>query len=152
MALTLAEIQSQRLRVVEEARRWLGTPWRHLGRVRGAGVDCGMLLAEVYEACGLCSHLESTYPNDWMLHRDEDVMVREVEIRGNVRAQGPGQPGDIALFRHGRCIAHGALVVEWPLVIHAYVPVGMVCLDDAVANRALGRHLAGFWHPAAWEV
>ena len=30
--------------VVAEARRWLGTPWRHQARLRGVGVDCGGLV------------------------------------------------------------------------------------------------------------
>lgn len=37
---------SDRERIVLEARRWVGTPVHHLGRLRGVGVDCvGVLLA-----------------------------------------------------------------------------------------------------------
>ncbi|WP_372623411.1 hypothetical protein [Falsiroseomonas sp.] len=39
--------------VVAEARRWLGTPWRHQARLRGVGVDCGGLVVCVAQALGL---------------------------------------------------------------------------------------------------
>jgi hypothetical protein len=42
----------RRLVVVEEARGWLGTPYHHMGRVKGAGTDCLMMLAAVYERRG----------------------------------------------------------------------------------------------------
>ncbi|MDO6044547.1 hypothetical protein Q4P48_08410 [Neisseria gonorrhoeae] len=42
-----------RARIVEEARSWLGTPYHHHAMVKGAGVDCAMLLVAVYGAVGL---------------------------------------------------------------------------------------------------
>lgn len=39
--------------VVAEARRWLGTPYQHQGRVRGAGVDCAGLVIGVARALGI---------------------------------------------------------------------------------------------------
>ena len=35
------------LDVVRMARTWLGTPYHHQGRVKGAGVDCGGLVIGV---------------------------------------------------------------------------------------------------------
>ena len=56
--------------VVTEAASWLRTPYHHMGRVKGGGVDCLMLLAEVYEAVGVIPHVEIPfYPPDWHLHR-----------------------------------------------------------------------------------
>ena len=60
----------RRLVVVEETRGWLGSPYHHIGRVKGAGTDCLMMLAEVYEAPGAVPHIEVPfYPADWNLHR-----------------------------------------------------------------------------------
>jgi NlpC/P60 family putative phage cell wall peptidase len=39
--------------IVAEARRWIGTPWRHQARLRGVGVDCGGLVVGVGQALGL---------------------------------------------------------------------------------------------------
>jgi cell wall-associated NlpC family hydrolase len=43
----------RRLTVIEEARQWLRTPYHHMGRVKGGGTDCLMLLVEVYRATGV---------------------------------------------------------------------------------------------------
>jgi hypothetical protein len=58
----------RRLVVVEEARGWLGSPYHHMGRVKGAGTDCLMMLVEVYEAAGVVPHIEVPfYSADWNL-------------------------------------------------------------------------------------
>lgn len=44
--------------VVLEARRWVGTPYRHQARARGVGTDCGGLIGGVAIALGLL-------PPDW---------------------------------------------------------------------------------------
>jgi cell wall-associated NlpC family hydrolase len=95
-----------------------------MGRVKGAGTDCLMMLAEVYEACGVIPHLEIPfYPADWNLHRDAERYLDGV-MRHAIEISGSRQPGDVAVFRFGRCHAHGAIVVEWPRTIHARVAVG----------------------------
>jgi len=52
--------------VIAEAVTWIGTPFHHAARVKGAGVDCLMLLAEVYERAGAAPHIEPPfYVPDW---------------------------------------------------------------------------------------
>ena len=122
----------ERQRVVEIAHSWLGTPYHHRGRVKGAGVDCLTILAEVFEEAGLLAHIEIPfYPKDWMHHREAE---RYLEGLLNYAAEipGPPQPGDIALWKFGRCFSHGAIVVEWPVVIHAAAG-RCVMLEDAEA-------------------
>ncbi len=64
---------SQRSVVIAEAETWLRTPYHHMGRVKGGGSDCLMLLAEVYEAAGVIPHIDVPfYPPDWNLHRDAE--------------------------------------------------------------------------------
>jgi len=139
--------QIQRAAVVAEALRWEGTPWHHQARVRGAGVDCGQLLAAVYEAAGVIPHLETeAYPNDFMLHRDEEQFLAYVE-RYARRITTPPQPGDIALYRIGRVISHAAIVLDWHRVLHAYATAEHVVQDNATANAWLRSHFVGIWSP-----
>lgn len=139
--------QAQRQVVVAQARTWLRTPWHHAARVRGAGVDCGQLLAAVYEAAGVISHLETEpYNHDFMLHNTEEAFLGYVERYAH-RVARPALPGDIALYRWGLVISHAAIVIEWPMVLHAYVPARRVVLDDAGANTALATRFAGIWSP-----
>ena len=133
----------QRSAVVAEALTWLRTPYHPCARVKGHGVDCAQILIEVYAAAGLIERFDTGhYPQDWMLHRDEERYLGFISQHAH---QVPvPQPGDIALYRFGRCVSHGAIVIDWPVIVHAYAPEGNVCLGDGMAGR-LGPRLAGFF-------
>lgn len=134
----------ERAHIVQEALSWQGTPYAHAGRIKGAGVDCGQFLLAVFEATGLVPHIEpDEYPPDWHCHRGEQRYLNHVEQHAH-QIPGPPQPGDLVLYQFGRCISHGAIVVDWPVVIHSYVGLGVV-LDDAVGNQALATRQKGFW-------
>ena len=68
----------------------------------------------------------------------------EIVERHFEKADSP-LPGDLALFRYGRTISHGSIVIAWPQIIHAYITAGAVVIDDAIANQDLVRRLVGFW-------
>jgi cell wall-associated NlpC family hydrolase len=120
---------NQRQRLVAEAETWLRTPYHHMGRIKGGGTDCLMLLAEVYEAAGVIRHVDVPfYPPDWNLHRDAERYLQGL-IRYAREIDGPPQSGDAAVFKFGRCFAHGAIVVSWPRLIHAWCDAGVVSAD-----------------------
>jgi len=109
----------QRQAVVKEALSWCGTPYEHRARVKGAGVDCGQLLIAVYSACGLSPDFDpGDYPADWMLHRDEERYLGWV--RKFAMPTDAPKPGDIVVWRFGRCVSHGGIVTDWPTIVHAY--------------------------------
>jgi len=83
------------------------------------GVDCGQLLIAVYSACGLSPDFDvGDYPPDWMLHRDEEKYLGWVQKFA--KPTDTPRKGDIVVWRFGRCVSHGAIVENWPHVIHAY--------------------------------
>jgi cell wall-associated NlpC family hydrolase len=128
-----------RAEVVAEARSWLGTPFHHQGRVKGAGVDCAMLLAEIYERCGVVGHVDpGYYPPDWHMHRDAERYLDRLLSYAH-ELDRPPRAGDAAVFRFGRTFSHGAIVTEWPAVIHAYWAVGRVVWGDATRYPLAGR-------------
>lgn len=136
-----------RAAVVQEALAWIGTPYHHRARVKCAGVDCGMILLEVFHRAGIIPHVDpGDYPHDWMLHRDGERFLGWVEqfARRLPDGQDP-RPGDLVLYRFGRCISHGAIVVEWPRIVHAYAVPGEVVMEDATANLQLDARRVGFW-------
>lgn len=135
--------------VVAEARKWLGARWVHGARVRYSVVDCGQLLVAAYEDAGVVENVVvEPYPQDWAKHRSEEVMLGIVEQYATRLPDGarPG-PGDVVLFKYGRCLSHAAIVVEWPTVIHAYLNAEQVVLDDVERNTDLSSRLAGAWSP-----
>jgi cell wall-associated NlpC family hydrolase len=141
------EERAQRLTVVQEAMTWLGTPWHHQARVKGAGVDCGQILAAVFEDAGILPHVEpGDYPQDFMMHRDEERFRQTLEAYAS-KVESDPLPGDIVLYRYGRVISHGGIVVAWPQIVHSYAPAGEVVLDDAEANQDLAPRFMGVWSP-----
>jgi hypothetical protein len=143
---TAAEIRGA---IVAEATRWVGTPWHHRARVRGAGVDCAQFLVGVFCAPSVAQvpALDlGYYPPDWHLHQDRPrFLLRLAEYAEPLPAGEPGLPGDIAMFKYGRHAAHGSIVIEWPLIVHAFVKDRSVTTSDAVRDADLARRFAGFW-------
>jgi hypothetical protein len=108
---------------------------------KGYGVDCGLFLAACYRAAGIAMPLGfGLFPRDWHLHTKEERYLEIIELHLR-RVEFPA-PGDIALVRTKACqpFSHAALVVAWPMVIHAaYFRGGGVSEFDA------GRGLATRW-------
>jgi cell wall-associated NlpC family hydrolase len=138
---------SQRSLVIAEAETWLRTPYHHMARIKGGGTDCLMLLAEVYEAAGVISHIDVPfYPPDWNQHRDSERYLAGV-VRYAREIDGPPEIGDTVLFKFGRCFAHGAIVVSWPRLIHAWHNAGVVYAE--ADQPPLAGRPARFFSPFA---
>jgi NlpC/P60 family putative phage cell wall peptidase len=149
----VAHLQAERARVVEAARAWIGTPYHHMADLRGLGVDCAMLLVRVFCDLGLVAPLDPRpYTKDWMLHRDDErylsflvASAREVEAP---------DPGDVILFRVGRCYAHGGIVTKPdPLtILHAFAPAACVVEEPVSRNAQLAGRLSSAKFFSHWGV
>ncbi|MDR3414220.1 MAG: hypothetical protein P4L87_25210 [Formivibrio sp.] len=130
-----------REKIMAEARSWLGTPFHHAARIKGVGVDCVNLLVGVFSAVGAVPGFDiEYYPQDWHLNQDEPRFLAGIAEYADPVPEGETpQPGDIAMFKYGRHAAHGSIVIEWPLVIHAWRDVGMVVLTEADRGPLAGR-------------
>lgn len=135
--------------VVAEALGWLGTPWVHAARVKGSGVDCGQFLAAVFERAGVVSHVATPeYPQDWALFRSRELFREMVEFYAKRRPDGEApRPGDVVLFRFGRCLSHAGIVTGWPEFVHAYLNAHAVVIDNLDRNADLKKRYAGAWDP-----
>jgi cell wall-associated NlpC family hydrolase len=140
----------QRLAVVDEARSWLGTPYHNQGDIKGVGVDCGMLLVRVFVDTGLCEPFDPRpYADDWYLHRSEERYLGFIFDR--TKEVGWPSPGDVMVFRYGRCYSHGGVVTTLdPLtIVHAYQPARAVVEEDVARNVALRRPMR---HPKFFSL
>ncbi len=129
--------------VLSEARSWLGTPYRHQGRCRGAGADClGLVLGVWQEVIGPLPEIPPSYSADWGEMGRQEVLW-DAALR-HLCCVGPAdvQIGDVLLFRMmpnaiakhlGIQSADGAMAQ----FIHAYSGRGVV-----------EPRLSGFWERA----
>lgn len=132
----------ERLRLVEIAKSWLGTPYHSNAMVKGprGGTDCAMLLVGVYrEANWVGSEFDPRpYPPHWHLHKNEEWYLNHVQSFSTEISEIEVQPADIVLFKVGRLFAHGAIIVSWPLCIAARAP-SPVSLEDIMRDN-IGKH------------
>lgn len=135
--------------VVAEAKTWLGTPYHDRGRIRGVGVDCAMLPAEVYEAVGIIPHLEPDYSPQWFLHRDSELYLEWVRPHAREIPRERVGPGDFVIWKFGRTYSHGAIVVAPPVIIHAVLRGRAVILDNMDISEDLREREAKFF--SFWE-
>lgn len=136
--------QALRKQVIAEAMTWLDTPYHHQADIKGAGCDCIFLIVRAYHACGLIPDVDPRpYPADYMLHGNADRYLDGV-LQFAHQVDKP-QPGDVVLFRFGRVTGHGALVLDWPRIVHAYLPMGKVVITDVSLRDDLQKRVSGFY-------
>jgi NlpC/P60 family putative phage cell wall peptidase len=125
-----------RAAIVAAAREWIGTPYHHMADVKGVGCDCAMLLVRVYVDLKLVEPFDPRpYTRDWHLHRSEERYLGFLLARAHEVASP--LPGDVILFRYGRCFSHGGIVtLAHPLtILHAFHPARVV-LEEEIAHNA----------------
>jgi cell wall-associated NlpC family hydrolase len=134
--------------IVAEAITWIGTPYLSNAMVKGkqgGGTDCVMLLIAVYSKLGLMPEVDPRpYSPTWHVHRKEEAYLSQV-LKYAKEIEPPPQrmpkPGDVVMFKIGNVFAHGAIIIEWPLVVHA-LGNASVTMDDISKNTIGKRALA----------
>jgi NlpC/P60 family putative phage cell wall peptidase len=86
--------------IAAAARHWLGTPYRHQGRCKGAGADClGLVLGVWEEVVGMLPEIPPPYSADWGESRPNEILWQAAARHLTPVADGAARPGDILLFR-----------------------------------------------------
>ena len=127
-----------RQNVLAAAREWLGTPWHHMARCKGAGVDCAQLLIAVYSDCGLMPAIDvGDYSADHMMHKNDEIFIGWILQYGH-EVSAP-ELGDIIMYSVGRTYSHGGIAAPDDQVIHAYRPYGVVCETERHIGKLATR-------------
>ena len=130
-------------RLVQVARRWLGTPFIPHACIPGAGVDCVQLVGAIYWETGAIDDPRfPDYTMDGGEHRISSQVLEWLEASTRFERLTPGaavQTGDLACFRMGRVPHHVGLVLQPPLFIHAMRNYGVIesRLDDPTFAKRL---------------
>lgn len=135
------------LRVVQAARCWIGTPYRHQASALGAGADCLGLLRGVWRALyGAEPESVPAYTADWAEPGGQEVLWQAASRWLLPCAGDTVQPGEVLLFRMrpDSIAKHLGIVAEaagMPSFIHAYAGHGVVesPLSQPWARRIVAR-------------
>lgn len=122
-------------RIAEAAMPWLGTPHVNQARVRGRGVDCGMLLIAALEDSGTIQPNDiqiDPYSNEWHLHHSEEWFLSYVQQY--CKQVDTMRKGDFLMFQYGRCVSHAGIYIGDGMIIHAVIEQGVILsdLDDVM--------------------
>lgn len=146
-----------REKVVDEARRWVGTPYRHQSRVLNVGVDCVGLIIGVGLATGAMKWTEDRFapwsgygrlPNPRRMRAGLEEFLVEITAE-------EATDGDVPWFawREGRPMHLGILTTDHclgeprPMIVHATSQIGSV-VEHGFAAEWPGR-VEGWWrYPA----
>lgn len=124
-----------RKQIIQSTLDWVDTPYHHHGMVKGAGVDCAMLVAAVAleHGCLTKERLATAinYPTQWHLHNREERLLEQIEAFGAVRVDDSTlSPGDIVTFKYGRTTSHLGIMVSATEFVHARVDMGKVVINS----------------------
>ncbi len=122
---------TSRQAIVDAALSWKDTPYAHHQRLRGVGVDCGMLLIGVYAQAGVIDEFDpGHYPPDWHLHRSEEKFIQIVErFADRAPPETTLKAGDLIVLKDGRCHAHGGIMLDADRFVHALRQFGKVIIS-----------------------
>lgn len=147
----------ERLRFESEA--WLGTPFVPYAAIRGAGVDCVNLCAELLKGCGFEVPANQAWPRyaiDGGKHnRDSQLTAWLDNNRGFARVWMRGEaahytaavamPGDVLCFRLGRSAHHAGLLVAGTKFVHAMF--GRKVMFATLADLSFSRRIESVYRP-----
>lgn len=120
----------RRERIVDAARQWLGTPYRHQGARLGVGCDCLGLVRGVWrELYGAEAEEPGPYRLDWRSDvQDDRLLAAATRHCGAPLAPGSVRPGDLLLFRWkaNLPVRHLGIASGENHFIHAYESMAVV--------------------------
>ena len=131
-------------KIAAAAMPWLGPPHVNQARVKGIGVDCGMLLIGALEDAGLIEKgaIEiAPYSNEWHLHHSEEWFLTYVKKYCAPITEADMAIGDFLMYQFGRCVSHGGIYTGNNQIIHAVIDQGVILsdLNDVMFLDAHGK-------------
>lgn len=129
--------------IVDEARRWIGTPFQHQASLRGVGCDCLGLLRGVWRALyGEEPEAIPSYGPAWALASHDELFLAGLQRHFVVIAPNSAAAGDVVLFRMRAHFpaSHAAILADGSSLVHAHD--GANVAEIAFAN-AWRRRLGG---------
>lgn len=135
------QTESRQLKLLRAATRWIGTPFVAHGAIRGAGVDCVNLVAQLLIACGHAPGYDMPeYAMDGGKHNRTSQLCDYLDSRNDFAlVNEPFQIGDVVCFTIGRSSHHCGIKLDKSLFIHALFgrKVSYGSLTDGVFKRSL---------------
>jgi hypothetical protein len=127
--------------VIAAGRSWLFTPYHHMARVKGHGVDCAQVIIAAFVESGVNEDFDPGFYR-YLVRIDEEWNDAPFAKRDGWIAP----PASVVVIKLGRTFSHSALVTDWPNVLHANVHDGCVVEQSAKGSMLEDRPLRCYAH------
>ena len=134
--------------IIVEARRWVGTPYRHQASLIGVGADCLGLVRGVWRNLyGFDSEKPPAYSADWAEASRQETLIAAADRHLVRMPDEKRKPGDVLLFRFRRHLPakHAAILVTPIHIVHAIE--GAAATETALNDWWRWRLTATFQFP-----
>ncbi len=139
----------ERARILQEARKWIGTPYVHQTSALGAGCDCLGLVRGVWRATqGNEPERAPAYSSAWADTGNRELLWEMGRRHFNEVPLSKMSGSDVLLFRmkRHRVAKHLGIATGEGTFIHAYD--GNNVVESALSRHWLGRIVACFRFPS----
>lgn len=130
-----------RQQIVDEARKWDGTPWRHQGRTE-RGIDCAGLIVKVAHALELSAFDTVDYQRTAQRQKLLSYLEQELDVQPLTQLRA----GDVVAFRDSAYPCHIGLITEKHgqlYLLHAYALRKRV-IEEPLNEEWRKKWIAGF--------
>jgi NlpC/P60 family putative phage cell wall peptidase len=127
-------------RVVDEARSWIGTPYRHQASIKSVACDCLGLVRGVWRGLYGCEpEALKPYSADWAEAGGADALLEAARRHFIQKPIADMTGGDVILLRWkpGHSVKHLGILVSDQAFIHAYE--GHAVMISALVPQWRGR-------------
>lgn len=146
--------------------RWLRTPFHDHGNVRGVGVDCIHLAANLYCECGLIDRVPNfgPYTISGGHHSERDLifawlndspcfrLVWQIRAMGETSRELPDiQFGDLVNFRIGRQPWHVGILLDDHRLVEVHQGA-KVSDQGSIEDATFRRQLRSVWRPIQSQI
>lgn len=136
---------------VAEARRCVGTPWHHGGRLPGVGLDCAGLLVAAYAAAGV----DVADPRRYSAVDDETALLASVAglCARELSFAEPWREGDCLLFRRSGpspMYHHLGLLTADATFLHAWSTPSVMAVVETPLDEWWSQAVATVYRPQGW--
>lgn len=134
-----------REKIVKEATEWLNTPYKGWSKCKHFGCDCLGLIAGVFVACGFITakQADAAIPKGYSLQigqhqADTDYIDGLLTFTEEIQEHEAG-PGDVVMYQIDLAFSHSAIVIQWPMIIHALAHGGVRFADGTKHPLLAGK-------------
>lgn len=130
--------------IISEARKWIGTPFRHDAEVLGAGVDCAHLINAVFAAKGAFPSVKfPQYHPDWWKHTnnpEQHIVENFLKVGFKEITAAEAKPGDVVVMFIGKAWCHCAIISGKNKAIEAWPTRSTVAEINTLEERLYRNH------------